>query len=172
MAHEDKHPTRKDGKQQRGKTRAVPDLVSDSKEDDVAELWGDSWGEGGNNNVVATPVCALPVASPSHLHPAPPSHPPIPPGAPPFPPSPPLSDAAHVDSPPCDAHPYRTPLPTFWVSCFCHPPAFGTNTSFMSPMLTQFANESIQPAKTHQFPTYSASLIQMPWVRGTTSFFF
>jgi hypothetical protein len=23
-----------------------------------------------------------------------------------------------VDSPPCDAHPYRTPLPTFWVSCF------------------------------------------------------
>ena len=97
VAHEYKHPTRKAGKQQRGKTRAVPDLVFDSEEDDVVELWGDSWGEGGNDNVVATPVCALPVASPSHLHPAPPSHHPLHLAAPHSPP--PSSDAAHVDSP-------------------------------------------------------------------------
>ena len=64
------------------------------------------------------------------------------------------------------------PFLPFGFLVFCHPPAFGTNTSFMSPMLTQFANESIQPAETHQFPTYSASLIQMPWVGGTKSFFF
>ena len=64
------------------------------------------------------------------------------------------------------------PFLPFGFLVFCHLPAFGTSTSFMSPMLTQFANESIQPAETHQFPTYSASLIQMPWVGGTNSFFF
>ena len=38
---------------------------------------------------------------------------------------------------------------------FCRPPPFETNTSFLSPMLMQFANERIQSAETHQFPTYA-----------------
>ena len=38
-------------------------------------------------------------------------------------------------------------------------------------MLVQFANEIIQLAETHQFPTYSALLMQMPWVGGLFHFF-
>ena len=41
VAHEDKHPTRESWQKRkaRGKTRAVPYLVSDPEEDDVAEQY-------------------------------------------------------------------------------------------------------------------------------------
>ena len=69
-----------------------------------------------NENVVATPSCALPVASPSYPPPAPPSHPPLPPAATSS--HTPPSDAAHVISPPFDTHLYRTPLPSSGILPF------------------------------------------------------